>query len=89
MIDTDLMEAAGLIDHEAVQIWNVNNGERFETYAIPGQAGSGVVCINGAAAHLVNPGDLGGGNRPQCLVRRCIDIALDVHIDDGRSRHPD
>ena len=57
-IDSNLMERAGIIDYEAVHIWDVNNGERFETYAIPGQPGSGVVCINGAAAHKVNVGDL-------------------------------
>lgn len=57
-IDSDLMEACGLLPHEAVHIWDVNNGERFETYAIPGQAGSGVVCVNGAAAHKVEVGHL-------------------------------
>ena len=57
-LDSDLMEGAGLLPHEAVHIWDVNNGERFETYVIPGQPGSGVVCINGAAAHKVNVGDL-------------------------------
>ena len=57
-IDADLMKAAGLITHEAVHIWNVDNGERFETYAIEGQPGSGVICVNGAAAHLVRPGHL-------------------------------
>ena len=57
-IDRDLMERADLVTHEAVQIWNVTNGERFETYAIPGRRGSGVVCVNGAAAHKVSKGDL-------------------------------
>jgi aspartate 1-decarboxylase len=57
-IDASLMEAAGIISHEAVHIWDVNNGERFETYAIPGQPGSGVVCVNGAAAHKVEVGHL-------------------------------
>lgn len=57
-IDADLMDGVGLLPHEAVHIWNVNNGERFETYAIPGQPGSGVVCINGAAAHKVEVGHL-------------------------------
>jgi aspartate 1-decarboxylase len=57
-IDEDLMKRADLLTHEAVHIWNVTNGERFETYAIPGQRGSGVVCINGAAAHKVRKGDL-------------------------------
>ena len=57
-IDSELMQAAGIIAHEAVHIWNVNNGERFETYAIEGQPGSGVVCVNGAAAHKVEVGHL-------------------------------
>ena len=57
-IDTDLMERSGMIANEAVHIWNVTNGERFETYTVEGQPGSGVVCINGAAAHKVSVGDL-------------------------------
>jgi aspartate 1-decarboxylase len=57
-IDRDLMERADLVDHEAVHLWNVTNGERFETYVIPGQTGSGVVCVNGAAVHKVSRGDL-------------------------------
>lgn len=57
-IDRDLMDLADLVDHEAVHVWNVTNGERFETYVIPGERGSGVVCINGAAAHKVTRGDL-------------------------------
>ena len=56
-IDATLMEGAGLIENEAVCIWNVTNGERFETYALRGEPGSGVVCINGAAAHKASPGD--------------------------------
>jgi len=57
-IDQDLMDGCDLVTHEAVHIWNVTNGERFETYAIPGQRGSGVLCVNGAAAHKVSKGDL-------------------------------
>lgn len=57
-IDQDLLDAAGIIDGELVHIWNVNNGERLETYAIPGEPGSGVICLNGAAAHKCNVGDL-------------------------------
>jgi aspartate 1-decarboxylase len=57
-IDEDLMDHADLVRHEAVQVWNVTNGERFETYVIPGRRGSGVVCVNGAAAHKVTRGDL-------------------------------
>lgn len=57
-IDADLMEAADLIPYEKVSVWNINNGERFETYALLGEKGSGVVCCNGAAARLVTKGDL-------------------------------
>lgn len=57
-IDKDLMEAADIIPYEAVCVWDVNNGSRFETYAIEGERGSGVVCVNGAAARLVAPNDL-------------------------------
>ena len=57
-IDKSLMEAMDLIEFEAVHVWDVNNGERFETYALEGPAGSGVVCVNGAAARKVAPGDL-------------------------------
>jgi aspartate 1-decarboxylase len=57
-IDEDLMDAANLIEGEKVQIVNNNNGERFETYIIKGKRSSGVVCINGAAARKVQPGDV-------------------------------
>ncbi len=57
-IDLDLMEAADIVEHEQVDVYNVTGGERFTTYAIPGEPGSGVICINGAAAHLARPGDL-------------------------------
>lgn len=57
-IDSDLLKAAGIIQNEAVCIWDVNNGERFETYALEGKPGSGVVCVNGAAAHKVGVGHL-------------------------------
>ncbi|MDD2336881.1 MAG: aspartate 1-decarboxylase [Geobacteraceae bacterium] len=57
-IDRDLMDAADILPYEAVSVWDVNNGSRFETYAIEGERGSGVVCVNGAAARLVAPRDL-------------------------------
>lgn len=57
-IDQDLLDAAGICINEKVQIVNNNNGERFETYTIPGRRGSGVVCLNGAAARLVQKGDI-------------------------------
>ncbi|MBM4762097.1 aspartate 1-decarboxylase [Bacillus sp. B15-48] len=56
-IDTDILDAVGLIANEKVQIVNNNNGARFETYVIPGERGSGVICLNGAAARLVQEGD--------------------------------
>lgn len=57
-IDEALMEAANLIENEKVQIVNNNNGERFETYIIKGERNSGVICLNGAAARRVQPGDV-------------------------------
>ena len=57
-IDKDLMDAMDLLEWEAVHVWDVNNGERFETYALEGPRGSGVICVNGAAARKVAPGDL-------------------------------
>lgn len=56
-IDEDLIDAVGMAANEKVQIVNNNNGARLETYIIPGERGSGVVCLNGAAARLVQPGD--------------------------------
>lgn len=57
-IDEDLMDTADLMKNEKVQIVNNNNGNRFETYVIPGERGSGIICLNGAAARLVHPGDV-------------------------------
>ncbi|ALE83876.1 aspartate 1-decarboxylase [Pseudonocardia sp. HH130629-09] len=57
-LDSTLAEVAGLVEGEKVQVVDITNGARLETYVILGEAGSGVVCINGAAAHLVHPGDL-------------------------------
>lgn len=56
-IDPVLMEAADLLEYEQVSVVNVNNGARFETYVIPGVPGKGEICLNGAAARLVHPGD--------------------------------
>ncbi|PVX52015.1 L-aspartate 1-decarboxylase [Balneicella halophila] len=57
-IDMDLVDAAGMVEGQRVQIVNNNNGERFETYIIPGERGSGAVCLNGAAARRVQKGDV-------------------------------
>ena len=56
-VDEDLLEAANILPNEKVQIVNNNNGARFETYTIKGPRGSGVLCLNGAAARLAQPGD--------------------------------
>ena len=56
-IDEQLMEAAGIQEYERVQVVDVENGQRLETYAIAGERDSGVICLNGAAARLVQPGD--------------------------------
>lgn len=57
-IDADLLEAADIYPYEKVQVVNINNGSRFETYALAGARGSGVICMNGAAARLAAEGDL-------------------------------
>ncbi|MHB9002653.1 MAG: aspartate 1-decarboxylase [Coriobacteriia bacterium] len=57
-VDRDLLDAAGILENEAVSIWNVTNGSRLTTYALNGPRGSGVICVNGAAAHHAAKGDL-------------------------------
>jgi len=57
-IDDDLMDAADIREYQQIDIYNVSNGERFTTYAIRAQRGSGVISVNGAAAHKANPGDI-------------------------------
>ena len=57
-IDRELLDAAGMLEHEEVHVWNVTRGTRLVTYTLAGPAGSGVVCINGAAAHGNEPGDI-------------------------------
>ena len=57
-IDSDLLDAAGMLPNEKVHVVNNNNGARFETYIIAGERGSGVICVNGAAARLVQKGDI-------------------------------
>ena len=57
-VDPDLLEAADILHHEQVDVLNITNGSRLTTYAIPGPRGTGEICINGAAAHLVSKGDM-------------------------------
>ncbi len=73
-IDTDLLEAADILPYEWICVWNVTQGTRLETYAIPGPSGSGVICVNGAAAHLNEPGDL-------------VILCTYCHMDDEEARN--
>ena len=57
-VDADLLDAADILPYEQIHVWDVTNGARLVTYALPGARGSGEVCVNGAGAHLVKPGDL-------------------------------
>lgn len=57
-VDKELLDAAGILEYEKVQIVDINNGNRFETYTIAGEKGSGMICLNGAAARCVQTGDL-------------------------------
>lgn len=72
-IDGDLLRAADILPYEKVALWNVSRGTRLETYAIEGEAGSGVVCVNGAAAHHFEPGDV-------------IIVATFAEMDDAEAR---
>ena len=56
-VDSELLEASGILEYEKVQIVDINNGSRFETYTIAGERGSGMICLNGAAARCVSTGD--------------------------------
>ena len=77
-IDEELMEAANILPYERVQVVDINNGERLETYAIKGQRGSGEICLNGAAARLVQRGDL------VIIISYCM-----VDNEEARTMKPD
>lgn len=72
-IDQNLLDRADILEHEAVDVWNVTRGTRLTTYALSGPRSSGVICINGAAAHLNRPGDL-------------VIIATFADMDDAEAR---
>lgn len=73
-IDEDLLEAANLLENEQIDIWNVSNGERFTTYAIRGERGSGMISLNGSAARRAQVGDL-------------VIIAAFAHVDEAEARN--
>lgn len=72
-VDADLLDAADILPNEQVHVWDVTNGARLVTYALAGKRGSGVVCVNGAGAHLIKPGDV-------------IIIATYAEFDDAEAR---
>src|SRR3954471_18547043 len=72
-LDADLLQAADILPYEEVHVWNVTRGTRLRTYAMAGPPGAGVVCVNGAAAHLAQPGDL-------------IIVATFTQVDDAAAR---
>ena len=72
-LDSNLLEAADILPNEQVHVWNVTRGTRFVTYALVGEPGSGVACVNGAAAHRARPGDV-------------IIVATFAEIDDAAAR---
>lgn len=72
-VDSDLLREADILPYEKVDIYDITNGNRLQTYAIEGEPGSGVICINGAAAHLIKPGDL-------------VIICSYVQVDDAEAR---
>jgi aspartate 1-decarboxylase len=72
-IDSDLLRVADMLPYEKVDIYDITNGNRLQTYVIEGESGSGEICINGAAAHLIKPGDL-------------VIICSYVQVDDAEAR---
>ena len=90
-IDKELMEAADILPYEKVHVLDIDNGSRLETYAIEGKAGSGVICMNGAAARLVYPGDkviiLTYHNVPEEEVRKNHPIVVNVDAKNVRVNH--
>ena len=76
-IDAELMSAADLLPHQEIHIWNVTRGTRIITYALEGPVGSGVICINGAAAHLNKPGDM-------CIIA----TFGDMDVEEARKHEP-
>jgi aspartate 1-decarboxylase len=72
-IDQDLLDAADILEHESIHIWNITRGTRLVTYVLSGERGKGDICINGAAAHLMKPGDM-------------VILATYVELEDAQAR---
>lgn len=76
-IDGNLLDMAGILEHEQIDIYNVDNGERFSTYAIRAENGSGIISVNGAAAHLAKPGH-----------KLIICAYVGMSVDEAKAHHP-
>lgn len=96
-IDAALLEAADILPYESVHIWNVTRGTRLVTYALEGPRGSGAVCVNGAAAHLNEPGDLvilatfAHMTREEARAHKPTVVRVDANnrpLDDAREEQP-
>lgn len=84
-VDTKLLEAAGILEYEMVQIVDVENGNRFETYTIAGEPGSGMICLNGAAARQVAVGD---HVILMCYAQMTPEEAKEHHPKEAKEHHP-
>jgi aspartate 1-decarboxylase len=90
-VDADLLDAADILPHEAVHLWNVTNGARLQTYALPGERGSRVICVNGAAAHHFSVGDVAiiatfaemDSEEARGYVPTVVLVDAENHIKDG------
>ncbi|RIK09294.1 MAG: aspartate 1-decarboxylase [Acidobacteria bacterium] len=91
-VDEELLDAADILPHEQVQVLDINNGARFETYAIVGERGSGTICVNGAAARLVQPGDkviiLTYAVVNEAEAREMSEGPIVVHVDEDNRMLP-
>jgi aspartate 1-decarboxylase len=76
-VDGALMRAVGMVPYEAVQVWSLTTGERLETYLLEGEEGSGMVCVNGAAAHRIKKGER--------IILTCFSM---VHANEARNHRP-
>lgn len=95
-VDSELLDAAGILPNEVVHVWNVTNGFRLTTYAIPGTPGGGDICVNGAAAHHASPGDLViiasfvdlDDTEAHAWEPRCVFVDADNAIRECRAEEP-
>src|SRR5438874_10537928 len=89
-IDRDLMDAADILPNEQIHVWDVTNGTRLTTYALAGERGAGEICVNGAGAHLIKPGDLVIiATYAEMEEAEASELVPTIVIVDGKNRIPD